>query len=139
MVAQGNKRIYQSLSQSLGNILAVLVAAQVPLRAKDLPCLAGDGCDISELVADGLLDAISLMFSACSADAGIEPLHGVVSKTTVYRLIYSFTKPLLPLLRWLFPNQLVTSEKLGCAMLHVAKFGSPKPILESADINAMQI
>ncbi|MFZ6656876.1 NAD(P)H-binding protein [Undibacterium sp. TJN19] len=66
---------------------------------------------------------------------GIMPMHGIQSKTRAYRLLYSLTKPLLPLLHRLFPDQLTTSEKLGLAMLDVARHGALRRILESADIN----
>src|SRR3984893_13774903 len=64
----------------------------------------------------------------------IQPLHGVRSKTTAYRVFYTLTKPLLPLLRLAFPNHILTTEEIGRAMLHVAKRGAPKKVLESWDI-----
>ncbi|WNJ89026.1 NAD-dependent epimerase/dehydratase family protein [Bosea sp. 685] len=67
----------------------------------------------------------------------IQPLHGIRSKTRLYRVIYDLTAPLLPLLqRWL-PNSITTTEQIGKAMLKVAKDGAPKPILENADINRL--
>lgn len=65
----------------------------------------------------------------------IQPLHGVQSRTTGYRIFYSMTKPLLPLFRWLFPQYLTTTELLGRAMIRVAQSGYPKRILETRDIN----
>ena len=67
----------------------------------------------------------------------IQPLHGVCCRTTVYRLLYSLTKPLLPLLRRAFPDSILTTEQIGRAMLAVAGNGAPKRILESKDINAL--
>jgi len=61
-------------------------------------------------------------------------VHGARSKTPAYRVIYSLAKPVLPLLRRLFPRHILTTEELGSAMLQVAKSGAPKTILESADI-----
>jgi uncharacterized protein YbjT (DUF2867 family) len=69
--------------------------------------------------------------------AGIQPLHGIRSKTPAYQMFYSLGKPLLPLLHRLFPNQMMTSEIIGKAMLKVAKQGAPKRILETTDINAL--
>ena len=43
----------------------------------------------------------------------IQPLHGVRSKTTVYRVFYILTKPLLPILRWAFPAFILTTEQIG--------------------------
>jgi uncharacterized protein YbjT (DUF2867 family) len=64
----------------------------------------------------------------------IQPVHGARSRTTAYRVAYAFTKPLLPLLRRLFPRYILTTEEIGRAMIHVAKQGAPKQILESWDI-----
>jgi uncharacterized protein YbjT (DUF2867 family) len=64
----------------------------------------------------------------------IEPVHGVRSKTTVYRVLYVLTKPVLPLLRRVFPSYILTTEEIGRAMLRVVQEGAPKTILESSDI-----
>ena len=65
----------------------------------------------------------------------IVPLHGIRSKTKVYRVFYTL---LGPLPRWLyprFPKYITTTEQLGRAMLTVARKGWPKPVLETLDIN----
>ena len=67
----------------------------------------------------------------------IQPLHGIVSKTASYRMIYKIIAPLLPLLRAAFPKYVTTTEQVGRAMLRVAQHGASKRILESADINAL--
>src|SRR5260221_6263750 len=67
----------------------------------------------------------------------VQPLHGVQSKTAAYRIVYSLTKPLLPLLRRLMPGVIITTEQMGRAMLIVAKRGAPKRILENRDISAV--
>jgi uncharacterized protein YbjT (DUF2867 family) len=67
----------------------------------------------------------------------IQPLHGVRSKTTAYRVFYALGKPLMPLLRLALPNFILTTEEIGRAMLAVAKHGAPKRILESQDIRAV--
>jgi uncharacterized protein YbjT (DUF2867 family) len=67
----------------------------------------------------------------------IQPLHGIRSRTALYRVLYSCTKPLLPLLRWALPGYILTTEQIGRAMLAVAKRGASKPILESKDISAI--
>jgi uncharacterized protein YbjT (DUF2867 family) len=64
----------------------------------------------------------------------IQPLHGIRSKTPVYRWVYTILGPIVPLLRRIFPRQITTTEELGRAMLAVARHGAPKKILESADI-----
>lgn len=67
----------------------------------------------------------------------IVPLQGIQSKTKSYRTFYSVTKPVLPLLRRLFPKQVLTTEEIGLAMLIAARTGAPKPILEARDIRAL--
>ena len=66
----------------------------------------------------------------------IQPLHGVKSRTPLYNVFYTIGKPLLPLLRLAFPDQILTTEQVGRAMLAVARHGFPKQILEAKDIRA---
>ena len=66
----------------------------------------------------------------------IQPLHGIQSKTRLYRIFYVFAKPLLPVLGWVLPNQVLTTEQIGRAMLTVARNGAPTRILEARDIRA---
>jgi uncharacterized protein YbjT (DUF2867 family) len=65
----------------------------------------------------------------------IQPLHGIKSRTTLYRVLYIITAPFLPLLKRLFPGSMTTTETIGRAMLAVARHGAPKTILETKDIN----
>lgn len=67
----------------------------------------------------------------------IQPLHGIRSKTAAYRVLYSMTRPVLPLLLKLFPNSITTTEQVGRAMLWVARSGYETPILEAKDICAL--
>jgi uncharacterized protein YbjT (DUF2867 family) len=64
----------------------------------------------------------------------IQPLHGAVSKTKSYRIIYAITTPIFPLLKMLFPRHVATTQNIGRAMLNVARHGFPKKILEASDI-----
>lgn len=64
----------------------------------------------------------------------IEPVKGVVSKTPAYRIFYLIATPLLPLLRWSFPNLILTTAQIGQAMLNLARKGYSSPVLESKDI-----
>jgi len=66
----------------------------------------------------------------------IEPLDGIKSKTNVYQVFYTLGKPLFPVIRLLFPNQIVTTRQIGRAMLNVAKDGWPKRVMEIKDIRA---
>ncbi|HPS78630.1 MAG TPA: hypothetical protein PLS53_10790 [Thermoanaerobaculaceae bacterium] len=67
--------------------------------------------------------------------AGIQPLHGITSRTRLYHVFYAAARPLFPLLRAILPNLMTTTEQLGRAMLTVAKHGFPTPVIESRDIN----
>jgi uncharacterized protein YbjT (DUF2867 family) len=64
----------------------------------------------------------------------IQPVHGARSKTTAYRVGYALAKPVLPLLHRFFLRYILTTEEIGRAMIHVAKRGAPKKVLESWDI-----
>ena len=67
----------------------------------------------------------------------IEPRFGVLSRTGWYRAAYAVTRPLFPVLRGLFPNQVLATDEIGRAMLIVARDGAPKPVLEARDIRAL--
>ncbi|MEU4352166.1 epimerase [Streptomyces sp. NPDC023838] len=66
----------------------------------------------------------------------IQPLHGITSKTRLYRAAYVVTTPLYPLLRRLAPNHVTTTEQLGRAMIAVAVEGARVHVLEARDINS---
>ena len=67
--------------------------------------------------------------------AAIQPSHGEQSRTTSYRILYTLTKPILPLLRKIIPAYVTSTEQIGRAMLSVAKRRISRRILESKDIN----
>jgi uncharacterized protein YbjT (DUF2867 family) len=67
----------------------------------------------------------------------IQPMHGVRSRTRVYRAIYAVAAPLYPVVRRLMPNWATTTETLGRAMVRVAAHGAPTRVLHSRDINAL--
>jgi uncharacterized protein YbjT (DUF2867 family) len=69
--------------------------------------------------------------------AFIQPLHGVRSKTRMYRAFYGVTGPVYPVLRRIAPRLVTSSETLGRAMVAVATNGASKHILETSDINAI--
>jgi hypothetical protein len=65
----------------------------------------------------------------------IVPLHGVRSKTRLYRITYSLTAPLLRFRYPKFPRYMTTSERIGRAMIRIVRNGSPKSVLENSEIN----
>jgi uncharacterized protein YbjT (DUF2867 family) len=82
-------------------------------------------------------DLLKLPFKAAYMfrPAGIQPLHGIRSKTGWVQAIYVGAAPLLSLLNRLAPTYVTTTEQVGRAMIKVARDGYPKPVLESDDIN----
>jgi uncharacterized protein YbjT (DUF2867 family) len=69
--------------------------------------------------------------------AFIQPMHGVKSKTRLYRAIYAVMGPFYPVLRRVGRKFVTSTEALGAAMVTVAGRGGPKRILETSDINAI--
>ena len=67
----------------------------------------------------------------------IQPLHGIRSRTALYRALYAVLGPFLPLLKTLSPDSLTTTEQLGKAMLQAGLVGAPKAILEMPDIKRL--
>ncbi|WP_291862957.1 NAD(P)H-binding protein [Bradyrhizobium sp.] len=85
-------------------------------------------------------DLLKLPFKAAYMfrPAGIQPLHGVRSKTGWVQAIYVVAAPLLSWLTRIAPGYMTTSEQLGRAMIKVARDGYAKPVLESEDINRIK-
>ena len=69
--------------------------------------------------------------------AFIQPMHGVKSRTRLYRAGYAVMAPLYPVLKALLPKYVTTSEQVGRAMLRVAREGALNRVLENSDINAL--
>ena len=84
-------------------------------------------------------DLLKLPFKAAYMfrPAGIQPLHGVRSKTAWVQAIYVGAAPLLSLLNRMAPKYMTTTEQVGRAMIKVVREGYPKAVLESEDINRL--
>ncbi len=67
----------------------------------------------------------------------IQPMHGITSKTGLYRAVYAITAPLIPALRRALPKYFTTTEQMGRAMLALARRGGGRGVLENADINQL--
>ena len=67
----------------------------------------------------------------------IQPMHGIKSKTKLYRVLYSVTGPLIPVLKTLAPSLVTTTECVGLAMLKVAGQGAEKRFISNRDINQL--
>ncbi|MEY4295130.1 MAG: hypothetical protein RLY82_818 [Pseudomonadota bacterium] len=64
----------------------------------------------------------------------VQAMNGEVAKNGLYRFAFALATPVLSLARKLMPKYIATTEQMGRAMLSVAKHGSKKSVLESADI-----
>jgi len=71
--------------------------------------------------------------------AMLRPMNREVSRTRWTRISYIVFRPLLPLLRAIFPGAVITTEELGRAMIRVARHGAPKRLLESRDLRELGI
>ena len=79
---------------------------------------------------------LALPFKAVMFRSGlIRPLHGIRSKTRMYRLAYAALWPLFPVLS-LF-GALTTTERVGRAMLRVAREGSPTKLVTNREIDQL--
>jgi uncharacterized protein YbjT (DUF2867 family) len=65
----------------------------------------------------------------------IQPLHGITSKTRLYRVLYTGMGPLITLLRMALPRYVTTTEQVGRAMIAIAQRGAPNPVLGNQEIN----
>jgi len=64
----------------------------------------------------------------------IQPMHGVKSRTRLYRVLYAITTPLFPIVKLVSGKSAITTEDVGRAMIEAAANGAPKPLLENRDI-----
>lgn len=69
----------------------------------------------------------------------IMPLHGIRSSTRWYNVMYAIIRPVYPLLRRVAPTMITTTERLGRAMLAVARNGYATRVLEMSDINRLAV
>ncbi|ULA64301.1 MAG: hypothetical protein LZF86_120022 [Nitrospira sp.] len=67
----------------------------------------------------------------------IQPLHGIQSKTSSYRIFYRLANPFLSLIRRVCPSAITTTADIGQAMLHAARQGDARRIIEAKDINRL--
>jgi uncharacterized protein YbjT (DUF2867 family) len=134
------RRITQDLTLSVAGTLA---AVNPDLR---FAYVSGTGTDGSEQgrsmwarVKGHTENALLAMpFHAYMLRPGfIRPMHGVVSRTRLYALLYKVIAGLYPVLRLVARNSVITSEEIGRAMVKIARNGADTRILESPDIAAM--
>lgn len=66
----------------------------------------------------------------------IQPLHGIRSRTRLYNALYPVLYPFMLVARLVAPGSITTTERIGQAMLHVARHGWNRRILGNSEINA---
>lgn len=67
----------------------------------------------------------------------VRAMHGETSKTRWTRIMYSVSRPLWPLVQAIAPGAMITTEELGRAMIHIARSGAPKRVLENRDLRVL--
>lgn len=83
-------------------------------------------------------DLLALLPGAIMIRLGaLRPMHGERSKAPGAGVLLKLVSPLWPILQWLWPNGVITTEELGRAMILAASKGGTKRVLESADLVAL--
>lgn len=67
----------------------------------------------------------------------IRPMHGIRSRTPLYRALYAAMGPLLSAWQKVAPGTITTNSQVGRAMIRVALDGYRTAILETRDINSL--
>jgi uncharacterized protein YbjT (DUF2867 family) len=87
--------------------------------------------------AENALRAMPFQAVHCFRPGVIQPLQGIRSRTPSYRMLYAVLAPLFPVVRLVAGKHVLTTERLGLALLRAGLHGAPKPILDPVDINAL--
>lgn len=84
-------------------------------------------------------DLLALLPAAIMIRLGaLRPMHGERSKAPGGSVLLTVLSPLWPILQWLWPNGVITTEELGRAMIIAARDGAgARHVLESADLVAL--
>lgn len=73
----------------------------------------------------------------CVRPGFIRPGPGITSRVKAYAILLAIFKPLFPLVQALAQDRITTSERLGRAMIRVARGEADRFILETPDINRL--
>jgi len=66
----------------------------------------------------------------------IQPLHGIRSRTRMYNILYPLLWPVIMITKLVRPSAVTSTERVGIAMLNIAKRGFATKLLANRDINA---
>lgn len=67
----------------------------------------------------------------------IQPMKGIKSSTKMYNTMYAIIRPLLPVLKFLFPKSITNTDRVGKAMINSVTIGYSKTHLDNQDINQL--
>jgi uncharacterized protein YbjT (DUF2867 family) len=134
-------RVTYDYAMAAGRVLAKLNPAMT------FVFISGGGTDSSERgrsmwarvkgKTENALLALPFKAAFMFRPALIIPMHGIVSRTRLYRVVYAIIGPLLPVWKALFPSIVTTTDNVAKAMLHVVTNGAKKKVLENRDINEL--
>jgi hypothetical protein len=83
-------------------------------------------------------DLLALFPAAIMIRLGaLRPVHGERSKAPGGGVLLTLLSPIWPILQWLWPTGVITTEELGRAMILAALKGGSKHVLECADLVAL--
>lgn len=69
--------------------------------------------------------------------AYIQPMDGIKSRTTLYRVLYDVVGFSFPVLKRVFANSVTSTREIGKAMLNLARHHAGPKILDPVDINSI--
>jgi uncharacterized protein YbjT (DUF2867 family) len=135
------RRVTKDLTLSVARLLARLSPGMTFVY------VSGEGTDSSEKgrsmwarvkgETENALLALPFRAAVMFRPGFIQPLHGIRSRTPLYRAVYAVLAPAFPVLNALFPGHVTTTERVGRAMLRVTRDGAPARILDGRAINAL--
>jgi uncharacterized protein YbjT (DUF2867 family) len=83
-------------------------------------------------------DLLALFPAAIMIRLGaLRPMHGEHSKSAGAGVLLTVLSPIWPVLQWLWPKGVITTEELGRAMILAARNDGSKRVLESVDLVAL--
>jgi uncharacterized protein YbjT (DUF2867 family) len=83
------------------------------------------------------LEALPFSHVACVRPGFIRPGPGISSRVRLYQFFIVAFRPLFPLVMWLAPSKVTTSEQLGRALVRITQGRADRFILDPADINRL--
>src|SRR5512140_1373798 len=125
MSEQEYRRVTYDLTISAATLLAKLNPSMTFIY------VSGEGTDSTERgrtmwarvkgATENALLAMPFKSAYMFRPAFIQPMHGEVSRTPSYRMLYRLVSPFVPLLRRMFPKYFTTTVQMARTMLRAAK------------------